>query len=138
MTNIIPKVWVVKAINQLYEGKTVTAILCQGTLTADSTLAQVLATEIPSSFGYARDSVVAPTAIYDSTDGRAETPVLSFGWVADGGTIQWDAIAYLIGPDASTFTDCIHLDTESPTQNIFDGQPLNVTLDLAGLQTDYV
>lgn len=136
MAVIVPKTWQIFSTNTLYQGKVVTAFLCDGTFTADSTLSSVQAGEINDS-GYTRQSATVAAATFDTTDNRVETPQLVFTFTLGGTAWQYDAIAYVIGPNSSTFTDVITIDQKNSTQTIPASSTFTAQLDLALYQGVY-
>ena len=136
MPVIVPRSWQVASTNTLYQGKVITTLLCDGTFTAESTLSMVQAGEINDS-GYTRQSATVAAATFDVTDSRVEVPQLVFTFTLGSTAWQYDAIAYLIGPSSSSFTDVITIDQKTSTQTIGANSTFTVQLDLALYQGVY-
>jgi len=93
-----------------------------GTIDATSSLAAVLAQEC-TGYGYARQQYLLPSASsYDSSQSRYENPLVTLGFNASGGAIQFDK-AVLLGGAAATGSsgELICFQAQSAPTTIPDG-----------------
>lgn len=105
----------------LYSGKSAQIGLSSIALNSESTLQEILASELPQENGYARvlGTIPANAGSYDLTTKELSLPPLNATFTATGGFLQWLSCFVLIDDSVATI-----INEDAPVQ-LLDGQPYN-------------
>jgi len=118
------------------------AILCNtSTWDRTSSMAAVIATELPAANGYTRQSYNPSTATYVTANQRAELPSVTVNWTITGSSVQWDAIAIVAdatGTPGNTTGRLVAFYKPSSAQTIPAGGQLNAPLRKIGANVGFV
>lgn len=110
----------------LYQGQTAQVCLSNVALTSETTIDEILASELPQENGYARFLVTIPAnaGSYDSTTKELSLPPLNATFIATGGFLQWQSAFVLINDSVATI-----INEDAPVQ-LLSGQPYNYQITI--------
>lgn len=118
------------------------AILCNtNTIARTMSIADVVATELAASNGYARQQITFTSGTYDATDQRYELPNVNISFAASGGSLQFQTMVILadaVVTRGSTTGRLVGFATEDAPVTILTGQTQPFIIPFITLNTGYV